>query len=179
MVASANRIVERFVDQETRSYQMLTNIHVYKGTFVGLSAGYARPLVAGDTFLGVAYEEMDNTGGASGAKTVRVFSVSDFSHALSGAALTNIDDPVFASADDTLTFTAGSNSFVGYCVDVPSAGKIVLRIAPLAVKRQTLTAKDATTVDATYGSEEQGVIGNNRTRIEEIETALQSIGLLA
>lgn len=41
-----------------------------------------------------------------------------------------------------------------------------------------LTAKDATTVDATYGTEEAGVIDNNRTRIEELESRLKSIGLL-
>lgn len=41
-----------------------------------------------------------------------------------------------------------------------------------------LTAKDAATVDATYGAEEVGVIQNNRTRIEEIETRLKSLGIL-
>jgi hypothetical protein len=42
-----------------------------------------------------------------------------------------------------------------------------------------LTTKDTSTVDATYGSEEQSVIQNNRTRIEEIESKLQSHGVIA
>lgn len=42
----------------------------------------------------------------------------------------------------------------------------------------TLTAQDSATVDATYGIEEVGVIGNNRTRIAEIESALQAVGIL-
>lgn len=42
----------------------------------------------------------------------------------------------------------------------------------------SLTAKNASTVDGVYDANEQNVIDNNRTRIEEIETALQSIGVL-
>lgn len=41
-----------------------------------------------------------------------------------------------------------------------------------------LTAASASTVDATYGSEEAAVIANNRTRIQEIETALIALGIL-
>lgn len=44
--------------------------------------------------------------------------------------------------------------------------------------KTALTAKDGATVDGTYGSEEEGVIKNNRTRIEEIETALKNLGVL-
>ena len=43
----------------------------------------------------------------------------------------------------------------------------------------SLTAKDVSAVDATYGAEEEGVIKNNRTRIEEIEDKLQQFGLLS
>ena len=38
--------------------------------------------------------------------------------------------PVFASADDTLTFTAAGNSYVGLVQDVVSSGEIILRIDP-------------------------------------------------
>lgn len=41
------------------------------------------------------------------------------------------------------------------------------------------TAQDATVIDATYGSDEEGVINNNRIRIAEIMTALQDLGLIA
>ena len=46
-------------------------------------------------------------------------------------------------------------------------------------KQSALTAKDASTVDSTYGTEERDVIRNNRTRIEEIETRLQNYNLVA
>lgn len=41
-----------------------------------------------------------------------------------------------------------------------------------------LTAADASTVDATYGSQEAAVLGNVRTRVGEIEAALVALGIL-
>jgi len=42
-----------------------------------------------------------------------------------------------------------------------------------------LTASDASSVDATYGNEERDVIINLRTRVDELETKLQAIGVIA
>jgi len=72
MALSANREVDRYVDQELRSYQVATGAHVYKGGFVGLNAsGYVRALAAGDRCAGLAYEEADNTSGLNGDVAVR------------------------------------------------------------------------------------------------------------
>jgi len=131
MALSANREVDRYVDQELRSYPVAQGAHIYKGGFVGLdSNGYARALVAGDQAVGLAYEEVDNSGGSDGAASVRVFTQGDFLHDLSGAARTNIGDAIYASADDTLTLTSTGNSLIGVCVDVPESGKVILRIDP-------------------------------------------------
>lgn len=46
------------------------------------------------------------------------------------------------------------------------------------VKPAALTAADAAAVDAVYGAEEAGVIGNLRTRVNELESRLRSLGLL-
>ena len=49
-------------------------------------------------------------------------------------------------------------------------------------KQAALTAKDTATLSsggaATLSTSDSDVIDNNRTRIEEIETALQNLGLL-
>ena len=45
--------------------------------------------------------------------------------------------------------------------------------------KSSLTAQDGSAVDATYGAEEEGVIKNNRSRIEEIESKLKAFGLLS
>ena len=139
MTLSANRDVEHYVDQELRSFQVAVK-HIYKGALLGLdSSGYAQPLTAGDPFLGVAYEEIDNGSGSDGDKSVRVYTLGDFNHALSGAAQTDIGRPVFASADNTLTFTAAGNSYVGVVQDVPSSGNILLRIDPQRRMVKTVT----------------------------------------
>jgi len=128
MALAKNREVDHYIDQELRTYKVKTAVHVYKGGFVGLSAGYARALTAGDRFAGLAYEEADNSAGADGAIAVRVYTQGDFEHALSGAAITDLGRPVFASADDTLTFVAAGNTFVGVVQDLVSSGVIILRL---------------------------------------------------
>ena len=131
MSLSANREVDQYVDQELRTFKVAASTHIYKGALIGLASGYARPLEAGDLFAGIAYEEMDNSDGSAGDLSVRVYTLGDFDHALSGAAITNIGDAVYASADDTLTFTSTDNSYVGLCQDVPSSGNIILRLDSL------------------------------------------------
>lgn len=129
MALTANRNVDHYLDQELRSLAVAASVHVYKGSFVGLNAsGYARPLTAGDAFAGLAYEESDNSAGSNGAKSVRVYTLGDFAHALSGATAAHIGRPVFASSDDTLTFTSDGNTYVGVVSDVPASGEIILRL---------------------------------------------------
>lgn len=141
MALTANREVDRYVDQELRALPVLGATHIYKGSFVGLSGGFARPLVAGDDFAGIAYEEIDNSG-ADGDRMVRVFTCGDFEHELSSAARGNNRGAVYASDDATLTTTAAGNSFVGHQLDVPSTDKIVLRIqvTPTPLAGGTMTA---------------------------------------
>ena len=129
MALTANREVDHYIDQELRSLQVAAGKQIYKGALVGVTTGgYAQPLTAGDLFVGIAYEEMDNTSGADGDESVRIYTVGDFGHALSGAAVSNLGDAVYASADDTLTFTATANSYVGHAIDVPTSGEIILRL---------------------------------------------------
>lgn len=140
MALTKNREVDRYIDLELRTFRVKGSTHLYKGGFVGVTAaGYARPLVAGDVFVGLAYEEADNSAGADGAITTRVYTLSDIEHALSGAAITDVGRPVFASADDTLTFVSAGNSYVGTVQDFVSSGNIILRIDPYRRSVKTVT----------------------------------------
>jgi len=139
MALTANREVSHFVDQELRTFQAAA-VSIFKGALVGLNgSNYARGLVAGDGFVGISYEDCLNSAGSAGDKSVRVYTLGDFEHALAGAALTDIGRPVFASADNTLTFTAAGNSYVGIVQDVPSSGTIILRIDPQRRSVKTVT----------------------------------------
>lgn len=129
MALTANRELDHYIDQELRSLPLAADAHIYKGALIGITpGGYARALVAGDLFAGIAYEEMDNTGGADGNVSVRFYTLGDFGHALSGATIANVGDAVYASDDATLTFTSTNNSFVGHAIDVPAGGAIILRL---------------------------------------------------
>lgn len=139
MALTKNREVDHYVDQELRTLGVGAAKSIFKGALLGLSsAGYAQPLVAGDPFVGVAYEQSDNTGGTNGAVAVRLYTMGDFGFALAGATVAHIGRPVFASADDTLTFTGAGNSYVGTVQEVPAAGEILLRIDPQRMRIKTL-----------------------------------------
>ncbi len=56
MALSKSRNVERYPDQQLQTLRVKGTTTIYRGALVGLtSAGYARGLVAGDAFAGIAY----------------------------------------------------------------------------------------------------------------------------
>lgn len=140
MALTANRSVDHYIDQELRSLQVAAAAHVFKGALVGLStAGFAKPLVAGDPFAGIAFEDIDNTAGADGDLAVRVYTLGDFGMSLTGADASGIGRPVFATADDALTFLGRGNTYVGMVQDIVTAGEIILRIDPAGRRIKTIT----------------------------------------
>ena len=163
MALTANREVDRYVDQELRSYPVAGSAHICKGAVVTLDGdGYSEPLSAGNRFLGLAYEEADNGSGSDGDIRVRVFTLGDFGHTLTGATVGDVGRAVFASADDTLTFTPGGNTFVGHVKDWVTTNEIILRldttaavgVAPLEhhAANFTLTAAHTGTVHTNLGA---------------------------
>ncbi|MCP4590798.1 MAG: hypothetical protein GY842_08635 [bacterium] len=160
MALTANRDVDRYVDQELRSYPVAAGAHVYKGAFVTLdSSGYAQPLASGGRFVGTTYEEIDNSAGSSGDLRVRVFTLGDFGHDLSGAVPADVGRPVYASADDTLSFTPGGNVFVGYVMDVVATGEIVLRLDTTAPAGVTALAHHS--ADFAVTAAQSGMVHTN------------------
>lgn len=129
MALTKSRNVDVYLDPTLRTFKVKGSTTIFRGGLIGLSAGYARELVAGDSFVGISDEEVVNAG-ADGAASVRVRTVADVEHVLSGAAQTDVSRPVFASADDTLTFASAGNSYVGTTEDVLSSGLVIVRIDP-------------------------------------------------
>ncbi len=110
---------DRFLQFEIGDYSHLplaAGAKAYRHTFIGQVSGTNtfRPLVAADKFAGVAQDSADNTGGAAGAKDVRVKREGRVLETVTGAtATTAIGTSVYASADDTLTTTSAGNSLMG------------------------------------------------------------------
>jgi len=100
---------------EIEEYPAVATDIIYEGAAVGENAsGYARPLVAGDVFLGFALEKCDNSAGAAGAKNVKVRTRGRAVLPISSLAITANDRPaVYASDDDTFTLTSTNNSKIG------------------------------------------------------------------
>lgn len=97
-------------------YPVIAADIIYEGAAVGENAsGYARPLVAGDPFLGFAERQADNSLGLVGAINVEVKRKGSIVVPVAGAsAVTANDRPlVYASDDDTFTLTASTNSIIG------------------------------------------------------------------
>jgi len=104
------------VPAEYNEIPVLDNVVIYRGSAVGLSGGYARQLVAGDTFVGFAEDTVDNTvtGHASGFKNVQVRAHGCVLLTIASVAVTdNLVSDVYASDGNTYTKTAGGNSLIG------------------------------------------------------------------
>jgi len=100
---------------------------IYEGSAVGLSSGYARPLVAGDAFQGFAVKKCDNSAGAAGDKNVRVRKVGEIEIDVTGVTgVTDVGSTVYASDDDTFTLASTSNSSIGKIVRYVSGTTVVV-----------------------------------------------------
>jgi hypothetical protein len=113
---------------EIESYPVIATDIIYEGAAVGENAsGYARPLAAGDPFLGFALRKADNAAGAAGAVLVEVRTRGRITLPIAALAITANDrPPVYASDDDTFTLTATSNSPIGYVSRWVSTGVAVV-----------------------------------------------------
>lgn len=131
MALTADREVEFFATQELIDMPVDDNVVIYKGALVGRNAstGFARPLIAGDLFVGVAYRKADNTvtGHTAGGIRVRLHQNVDVVHTLTSITDTNVGSVVYASADDSMTLTSTNNSRVGVILGKPATNTARVR----------------------------------------------------
>jgi hypothetical protein len=131
---------------EIEAYPVIATDIIYEGAAVGENAsGYARPLAAGDPFLGFALRKADNAAGAAGAVRVEVRTRGRITLAIAALAITANDrPPVYASDDDTFTLTATSNSPIGFVSRWVSTGVAVVEFdAAMAAEIAARVAGDA------------------------------------
>ncbi|MHC4617217.1 MAG: hypothetical protein ACYTEQ_05630 [Planctomycetota bacterium] len=113
------------------SVPIIASDTVYEGAMVGENgAGYGRPLTAGDRFLGHAVEKVDNESGAAGAKNIKLRSGRYRLEVALAGAITDVGQPVYASDDAVLTFSAPGNSYVGVVTRYVSASKLEVEFRP-------------------------------------------------
>lgn len=103
---------------DIQDYAAITNDIFYAGAIVGDNgSGAARPLTAGDPFLGIVHPvQLDMTGVTANSKKVHVATRGTIKNvsAIAGASgIGDIGDLVYASDDGTLTKTSTSNTLIG------------------------------------------------------------------
>ncbi len=102
---------------------------IYEGAAVGIVAasGHGRPLVAGDRFAGFANARADNSAGAAAAISVDLKTIGFIQLPITGAVITDRGLPVYASDDDTFSFSPVGGSFIGFMHRFVSAGVGIVR----------------------------------------------------
>ncbi|MEC9434489.1 MAG: cytoplasmic protein [Pseudomonadota bacterium] len=121
---------------DIEDYPMIASDIIYQGAAVGENgSGYARPLVAGDPFLGFAVERADNADGSAGDVRVSVRTRGRVQLPISAIGITANDRPaVYASDDNAFTLTASTNTLIGYVSRWVSTGVAIVEFDALAVK---------------------------------------------
>lgn len=71
------------------------------------------------------------------------------------------------------------NATTGTKIGTATSQKLAFYNSTPIVQPTALTAEDSTAIDSTYDSVEEAVLNNVRTRLGEVETKLQALGLLA
>lgn len=99
---------------------------IYEGAAVGLvdASGHARPLQSSDRFAGFAVSKCDNSSGAAEDKNVEVYNEGTVELDVTGAVITDIGQPVYATDDDAFQFNPVGGVFIGFVRRWVSAGKV-------------------------------------------------------
>ena len=99
---------------------------IFEGAAVGVvkASGHARPLAATDRFVGFAREKCDNSAGAAAAKNVRVDKKGTITLSVAGAVITDINQPVYATDDNTFVFNPVGAVFIGFVRRYVSSGVV-------------------------------------------------------
>lgn len=150
---------------------------IYRGSAVGLTSGYARPLNAGDIFMGHAFAAI--TGGSSdGDVKVKVRRGRyRLQVTLSSVAVTDVGKPVYMSADDTYTLTATSNSRVGKVVRYVAANTCIVEFTAPQPTAGTAALTTITPADAA-GTPDYAIAAVTNSSAYGFSNAAEAITLL-
>jgi len=128
MALSADRLVTtkqlNLVDGQVLDLRLAASKTIYKGglTCVLASSGLIQPCGSGtvttEHFAGIALEQ--KTSGASDDIKCKILINAQFEHAVPSVAVASLGALVYATADNVLTLTPGSNLIVGRILKVYS-----------------------------------------------------------
>ncbi|MDA8122252.1 MAG: hypothetical protein M0Z38_06775 [Deltaproteobacteria bacterium] len=134
---------------------------IYEGAAVGVvpASGHARPLAAGDRFAGFAESKVDNSAGAAADLNVRVLKKGSAQLSVSGAVITDVGVPVYATDDNTFVFTPTGGVFIGFVRRFVSSGVVIVEFdADNFVDPYGDTVRETVSVDKTLAAVDSGKV---------------------
>lgn len=101
---------------------------IYEGSAVGVvkASGHARPLQATDRFAGFCRQKADNSSGSAADINVKVSKKGAKKLSVTGAVITDINQPVYATDDNAFTFIPTGAVFIGFVRRFVSAGVAIV-----------------------------------------------------
>lgn len=172
------------------AFPVIASDIIYEGAAVGIvdASGHARPLVAGDRFAGFAEQKADNASGSAAAINVDVIESGKIQLAVTGAVITDVGQPVYATDDDAFGFTPVAASFIGFVHRFVSAGVVVVAFDALNYRDPWghKTVREELTGTKTFDAEDSGKLfavtaagDADALTLPAIATGLSGITILA
>lgn len=111
---------------DINEFPVIASDIIYEDAAVGLvdASGHARPLTSSDRFVGFAQRKADNSAGAAAAINAKTIAKGSKVLSVSGAVITDVGQPVFATDDDTFVFSPVGAVFIGIVRRFVSAGVV-------------------------------------------------------
>ena len=146
---------------ERNEFPVIASDIIYEGAAVGtvIASGHARPLTSVDKFVGFSEKKADNSTGAAAAKNVRVIKSGAVKLAITGAVITDINQPVYAQDDNAFSFIKTSGVFIGFMRRFVSSGYGIVEFnaGVLVDPLEGLTA-ETISVDKTLDAQDSGKV---------------------
>lgn len=157
------------VPPEWNPYPVAAGAIIYRGALVGLQNGYAVPMSAtsGVICVGFALQQVNNSGGASGAASVTVQTgVSGWNQLSTSITQANVGQVGFAADDNNIALT-GTSNIAGIIQRVDPNGTVWVSIDPdvngLNVALSGNYASSSTSIIAGTGLTGGGTLAASRT----------------
>lgn len=127
LIKDTNRIYEL---GDINEVPVKGGVIIYQGATVGANAtGYAKPLQAGDLFLGFAEEPANNSSGSDGAKNVRIKKRGSVLLDIAGVTLADVNKSVYATDDNTFTLVLTGAVYVGKISRIDASGSALVEFS--------------------------------------------------
>lgn len=160
---------------DINEFPVIASDIIFEGAAAGDNgSGYARPLQAGDPFLGFSTQKVDNASGSAGDKTVRVRETGKIQLPISGLAIDDRGKAVYASDDNTFTLTKGSNTLIGYVSRYVASGVGIVAFASQKGAEAELTDNSTGTASDTIAEITQAANAGSAD-IAPVENAIASL----